>query len=145
MSRRQRERGNAIIEFGLAFPLLFVFLIGMFQLGYGFFLYNELQALVRNGARYAAQIDFDSTSAGSTFKSNVQNMVVYGAPSGGSTPMVPNLTTSSVSVTWLADGAGIPQTITVKISTYTFSALGTTFTLTNKPQATFIYLGQFLS
>ncbi len=134
-----------MVEFGLAFPLLFLLLIGMFQFGYGFFLYNELQASVRSATRYAAQFDFDSSTGGATFQSNVQNMLVYGTPSGGSTPVVPNLSTSAVSVTWVADGAGIPQTVTVKISSYTFSALGTSFTLTNKPQATFIFLGQFVS
>jgi Flp pilus assembly protein TadG len=143
--RGRRERGNTMIEFGMAFPLLFAFLIGMFQLGYGCFLYNQLQMVVRTGARYASIADFDSASSGASFRSNVANMVVYGNPSGGTRPLVTGLRTSLVSVTWQADGAGIPQTVTVKISSYSFSVLGKAYQLTNKPQATFIYLGQFLS
>jgi Flp pilus assembly protein TadG len=142
---RRFKRGNAIIEFGLAFPILFTFLIGTFQLGYCFFVYNELASLVRGAARYASVTDFDSGSSGSTFSSEVKNMVVYGNPAGGSAALVVGLTTSKVSVSWQADAAGIPQTVTVKISSFTFKLLGRTLQLTNKPQSTFIYLGQFLS
>jgi Flp pilus assembly protein TadG len=141
--KRRLRRGNVFIEFGLAFPLLFVFLSGSFELGYGFFLYDRLESMVRTGARYASVIDFDSAQGGSTFRTNVQNMVVYGTPSGGGSPLVLGLTTSKVNVTWQADAAGIPQTIKVAISNYQFRVLGATFLLTNKPFATFIYLGQF--
>ena len=138
---RRWKRGNAIIEFALVFPLLSTFLIGLFQLGYAFFLYNELQSAIRAGARYASAADFDQSQSGVTFKSNVQKMVVYGSPTGA-TALVPGLTTSGVSVTWQVDGTGFPQIITVKISSFPITVLGTTYQLTNKPQATFIYLGQ---
>ena len=143
--RRSRQRGNAIAEFGLSFPVLLVFLIGMFQLGYAFFLYNELQSVIRTAGRYASLADFDSAQAGATFTSNVKNVVVYGATTAGAKALVPGLTTGMVTVTWQADGAGIPQTITVKVSSFSFSVLGSSFQLTNKPQETFIYLGQFKS
>ena len=142
---RRNRRGNAIAEFGLAFPLLLVFLTGMFQLGYGFFLYNELQSAVRGGARYASVTDFQSDQSGAAFASQVKNMVVYGNPAGGTTPVVLGLTTGNVNVTWQADAAGIPQTVTVNISNYSFSVLGTAFRFINKPQSVFIYLGQFVA
>ncbi|HYM05158.1 MAG TPA: TadE family protein, partial [Terriglobales bacterium] len=128
-------------------PILFTFLIGTFQLGYCFFAYNELASLIRGGARYASTADFDSASSpvGSTFSDTVKNVVVYGNPAGGSPALLVGLTKAEVSVSWATDTAGIPQTITVKISSFTFSLLGRTFQLTNKPQSTFIYLGQFLS
>jgi Flp pilus assembly protein TadG len=137
--------GNAIIEFGVAFPMLFSLLLGTFQIGFTLHLYDQLQSTVRNGARYASVADFDSASGGSSFKSSVANMVVYGSAAGGVTPLVTGLRTTAVSVTWLADAAGIPQTVTVKISSYAFSVLGVSYRLTNKPQITFIYQGQFLS
>lgn len=142
---RRAQGGNAMIEFGLAFPVLFSLLIGTFQFGYEFHLYDQLQSAVRDGARYASTEDFDSASAGATFKSKVANMVVYGSPSGGTTPLVTGLRTTAISVSWQADAAGIPQTVTVKVTSYTFTVLGVTFVLTNKPQAIFIYQGQFLS
>ena len=138
------RRGNAIAEFGLAFPLLLAFLTGMFQLGYGFFLYNELQSAVRAGARFASVTDFQSDQGGTAFANQVKNMVVYGNPAGGTTPLAPGLTTGSVNVTWQTDAAGIPQTVTVNIFNYGFSVLGTSFRFTNKPQSVFIFLGQFV-
>ena len=142
---RRHQRGNAIVEFGLAYPLLFVFLSGMFQFGYAFFVYNQLQTVVRTGARYASTNDFDSASGGSTFRTQVQNIVVYGAPGGGATPLVKGLTPGAVNVTWTTDAAGIPQTVTINISSFSFYAVFRTFTVPNKPRATFIYLGQFIS
>src|SRR5712692_421921 len=142
---RRAEQGNSIIEFGLVFPLIFAFLTGTFQLGYGFFLYDQLQSVVRSGARYASTADFDSAQGGATFQSNVANVVVYGSPSGGTTPLVRGLATSAVSVTWQADAKGIPQTVTIKITSFNFTLLGVAYQLTNKPKSAFIYLGQFLS
>lgn len=142
---RRARRGNVLIEFGLAFPLLFLLLSGMYQFGYAFFIYNELQSVVRAGVRYGATADFDATSGGAAFRTQVQNVVVYGTTTAGSTPLVRGLATSKVSVTWNSDAAGIPQTITVAISNYSFYAVFGTITLPNKPRATFIYLGQYIS
>lgn len=69
--------------------------------------------------------------------------MVYGTTTAGTKSLVPRLSTGGVSVTWQADGAGIPQTITVKVSSFSLPVLGSTFQLTNKPQETFIFLGQF--
>lgn len=144
-SRPSRRRGNVILEFGLAFPLLFLLLSGMYQFGYAFFVYNQLQSAVRTGGRYAATTDFDGGQGGASFKSRIQKVVVYGVTSGGTTPVVNGLTTAKVSVTWLADSKGIPQTITVRISGFSFYAVFRTFSLSNKPKATFIYLGQYIT
>ncbi len=143
-SHRGRS-GNVLIEFGLAFPLLFVLLSGMYQFGYAFFIYNELQSAVRTGARFASTADFDAGNGGSGFRSKVQNVVVYGTPTAGTTPLVRGLTPSKVNVTWTTDGAGIPQTVTVAINNFSFYAVFRTVTLPNKPRATFIYLGQYIS
>lgn len=143
--RPRRRRGNVMIEFGLAFPLLFVFLSGMYQFGYAFFIYNELQSTVRTGARFASTLDFDAGNGGTNFRNQVKNVVVYGTPSAGAAPLVKGLTPSKVDVTWASDAAGIPQTITVSISNYSFYAVFRTFTIPNKPRATFIYLGQYMS
>jgi Flp pilus assembly protein TadG len=140
-----RRRGNVIVEFGLAFPLLFLLLSGLYQFGFAFFIYNQLQSVVRTGARYASRTDFEAAQGGSFFENRVKNVVVYGVPAGGSTPLVPGLTTSQVGVTWQADAAGIPQTVTIHISNFSFYAVFRTFTLSNKPRVTFIYLGQFIS
>ncbi len=117
----------------------------MYEFGYAFYIYNELQSVVRTGVRYAATADFDATAGGAAFRTQVKNIVVYGTTGSGSTPLVKGLATSQVSVTWNSDAAGIPQTVTVAVSNYSFYAVFGTITIPNKPRATFIYLGQYIS
>ena len=141
--RRRRQGGNALIEFALAFGFLFPVIAGTFQFGYAFFLYNELQNGVRQGARYAAFKTYDSsTSTPSTaFRDSVLNSVVYGNPAGGTTPIVPSLTTNNVNLT-VTYVNGVPGMMTVSIQNYTLDAFLRTFTI-NKPTASFNYVGVY--
>ncbi|MBI2685021.1 MAG: pilus assembly protein [Acidobacteria bacterium] len=142
-ARRRRQGGNALIEFALAFGFLFPAITGTFQFGYAFFVYNELQNAVREGARYAAFKTYDSASSTptTTFSNSVKNAVVYGSPTGGQTPIVPSLTTENVSFT-VTFTNGVPKTMTVSIQNYTLDAFLRTFTL-NKPSASFAYVGVY--
>jgi hypothetical protein len=118
--RRRHSGGNALIEFALA-----------------------LQMAVREGARYAAFKTYDSGSStpSSAFSTSVKNAVVYGNPAGGTTPIVPNLTTANVNltVTWTN---GIPTQMIVSIQNYTIDAFLKTFAI-NKPSASFNYVGVY--
>lgn len=141
--RRNRQGGNALIEFAIAFGFLFPLLTGTFQFGYAFFLYNELQNAVRQGARYAAFKTYDSASStpSTTFSNSVKNVVVYGNPAGGAVPIVPSLTTANVNlqVTYVS---GVPGMMTVSIQNYTLDAFLRTFSI-NKPSASFSYVGVY--
>lgn len=141
--RRKRQRGNALVEFALAFSFLFPAITGTFQFGYAFFVYNELQNAVRAGARHAAFKGYDSgtTTPSEAFSTAVKNTVVYGNPGGGATPIVPNLSTDNVSLTVTFVGTA-PARMTVAIRNYTISAFLTSFTI-NKPSATFNYIGVY--
>ena len=142
-AKRRRQGGNALIEFALAFGFLFPTVAGTFQFGYAFFMYNELQNAVRQGARYAAFKTYDSSSStpSATFDHDVRNAVVYGTPAGGTPPVVPNLTTDNVllTVNWVN---GVPGSMTVSIQNYTIDAYLKTFTI-NRPSATFSYVGVY--
>jgi Flp pilus assembly protein TadG len=140
-TRVRRQRGSAVLEFALSFALLWAVFSGVFQFGYSMYVYNSLANAVSQGARYAARVDFDSPSH--AFAGPVKNMVVYGSPTGGGTPLAPGLATSQVSVTWTTDAAGVPQTITVGINTYTLNAIFQNFTFTNKPRVTVQFLGSY--
>ena len=142
-SRRRRQRGNALIEFALAFGFLFPLLTGTFQFGYAFFVYNELQNAVRQGARYAAFKTYDSSSAtpSTAFSNSVKNSVVYGNPAGGSIPVAKSLTTSNVNLT-VTFANGVPDIMTVSIQNYTLDAFLRTFTL-HRPSASFSYVGVY--
>ena len=141
--RRKRQGGNALIVFALAFGFLFPVLTGTFQFGYAFFVYNELQNAVRQGARYAAYKTYDSSSAtpSTTFANSVKNAVVYGNPAGGTTPIVPSLTTANVNLQ-VTFTSGVPEMMTVSIQNYTLDAFLRTFSI-SKPAASFSYVGVY--
>ena len=142
-AKRRRQGGNAILEFAIAFGFLFPAVTGTFQFGYAFFMYNELQNAVREGARYAGFKTYDSSSStpSTTFASDVKNAVVYGNPAGGTVPVVRNLTTDNVllTVNWVN---GVPGSMTVSIQNYTIDAFLKTFTI-SKPSATFSFVGVY--
>ena len=142
--RRKRQRGSTIVEFGLAFPILFPLMAGTFQFGYSFYIYNGLQTAVRSAARYAAQRTYDSTSAtpSTAYSTAVKNMVVYGSPAAGTTATVPGLTTSHVQVN-MTFASGVPSSVAVNVTGYTIHAVLGTYTLTGKPAVTFPYIGRW--
>ena len=61
-SRRTR-RGSALIELTLSLSFLTALFLGVWQYGYGFYVYAELEQSVRDGARYAAARTYDSATS----------------------------------------------------------------------------------
>jgi len=142
---RKRESGSAMIEFALGATMLIYVFTGTFQWGYTFFVYNNVQTAVNNGAKYAALKAYDlSTATPSTcFKTAVQNMVAYGDPTGNTTNSVaPGLTPAKVTLT-VTFANNIPSQMTVGISTYTINAVVGSTTVNNKPQMTYPYIGRY--
>ena len=78
------------------------------------------------------------------FQNAVKNAVVYGSSAGGTTAVVPNLTTDNVNVAVAFDASGIPTDVTVSITGYTVNALFGNFTF-NKPVLKMLYLGPYCS
>lgn len=144
MRRARADRGTAILEFALGFTLLWAMLAGVFQFGYPLYIYDALNSAVADGAAFASRADFDASST-STFTTQVKNMVVFGTPAGGGQALVTRLTPANVSVAWTLDGAGVPQTVTVRIVNYPVYAVFKSFTLANKPACTVRFAGRFLT
>ena len=142
--RTQRRRGNALIEFALAFSLAFLLMAGTFQFGYAFFVYNQLQNAVRSGARYAALRSYDSSTAtpSAAFLTAVQNMTVYGAPEGGSKPVVSGLSPDAVGVQ-VTFSDGVPSVMRVAVNSFETSVVVATMRWTGKPASSFRYQGRF--
>ncbi|HUS05826.1 MAG TPA: TadE/TadG family type IV pilus assembly protein [Bryobacteraceae bacterium] len=138
------ERGNIMLEFALSCLVLIPLFTGTFQFGYAFFRYNKLQSAVREGARYAALRTYDSSSAtpSTAFSTAVANMVVYGSPAGGTTPVMRGLSTSDVHLT-VDMGTGTPNTMTVWIGAIDVDVVFTTLHWSGKPSAAFRYMGRF--
>ncbi|HET8550573.1 MAG TPA: TadE family protein [Bryobacteraceae bacterium] len=157
MRRSERDsnrRGNALVEFAIAFTFISVLFTGVFQFGYTFYLYNNLLTNIRAGARYAAQKSYtpgpgttvSNPVPQSAYVAAVKNMVVYGTPNptDASRPVVPDLTTANVEVVPSVDSNGIPQSITVRISRanpFTINAVVASKRLVGKPSVTFQYTG----
>src|SRR5690242_8477505 len=97
--RRLRNRkGSVMVEFAIGAGVLLSAFTGTFQFGYTFLQYNNLENAVARAARYASLVPYDSasTTPSTAFRTAVQNMVLYGTPTAGSTPVLPNLATSNV-------------------------------------------------
>ena len=140
---RRRRTGSVLVEFTLSATFLIALFLGVWQFGYGFFIYNELEESVRAGARYASLGTYNSANGTPTasFLSSVQNVVVYGNPAGGTTPVAPGLTTANVSLT--VTFTSVPTTMTVAITNYSVPTYFGNQTLSGKPTTSFPFVGVF--
>lgn len=143
-TRRRRQSGNAMVEFAVAAGLLIPCFVGVFEFGYGFYVYNRLTAAVRGGARYASLLKYDSatTNPSHTYSTAVQNMVVYGSPAGGTDAVVPGLTADQVVIT-MAFANEVPDVVTVAIRSFSLNTVFATLNWGDKPAASFRYEGNF--
>ena len=96
-SRNKRERGNALLEFALGWSLLWALFAGIYQFGYSFYVYNTVMTSVANAAQLGSKMTYDTANP-SQFTTALQNMVVYGNTTAGTSPIVPGLATSNVGV-----------------------------------------------
>lgn len=144
MRRRWRTRGNAMVEFALAVSLLLPMLFGTFEFGYAFYTYNRLVAAVREGARYASLTTYDSSTStpSSAYLTAVRNAAVYGNPSGGATPVVSGLAADKIGVSVTMD-KGVPDMITVSVTSFTIDTFVKVLNLANKPSAAFRFEGRY--
>ncbi len=142
-ARKRTQRGNAVLEFALGFSVLWALFAGLYQFGYSFYVYNRLQTAVADAAELGAKMTYDTGNA-SAYTTALQNMVVYGDETAGTTPVVPGLTTSNVNVAVSLDAQSMPRDITVSITGYTISAIFSSFTPTNKPRVATKYYGTII-
>ncbi|MBI4909006.1 MAG: pilus assembly protein [Acidobacteria bacterium] len=136
------NKGNTILEFALGSVVMVAAFLGAFQYGYIFYRYNTIENAVNAGSRYAAMRPYDSTTStpSTGFSTAVKNMVVYGNPAGGTTPIAPGLSTANVAVTPVFT-SGVPTSMKVYITGYTIDAGYASQKLTGKPVATYGYIG----
>lgn len=73
--RNRRSHGQAVVEFAVAAPLLFLMLWGMIDFGRAYFQYISLVNAVRDGARYAAANFIANSAAASAPKNTIQGRI----------------------------------------------------------------------
>ena len=142
---RRRISGSVLVEFTLSATFLIALFLGVWQFGYGFYIYNELEEAVRAGARYASLGTYNSADSTPTaaFQTAVQNVVVYGnpAPAAGAAPVAPGLTAANVSLT--VTFTSVPTAMTVSITGYSLPTYFGNQTLNGKPTTAFPFVGVF--
>lgn len=122
---RANERGSTLVEFAIGVTVFVTAMFAVLEFGRALWVHNALTDAARRGARYA-------TMHSSTDPDSVKNVVVYGNPAGTGNPMLNDLTTANVDVTY--DNFGLNDgTVSVKISNYQFHfvvpIIGTTITM----------------
>jgi Flp pilus assembly protein TadG len=111
-NKRKQERGSTLVEFAIGATVFLLVVFAVLEFGRALWVHNALADAARRGARYAVIHPAADSAA-------VKNVVVFGDPAGGSTPIVNNLTTSQVNVNY--SGFGLNEgTATVSISNYQF-------------------------
>jgi len=125
------ERGVSTIEFAVVSGFFLMMIVAIVAGGHFYWTHNALVEATRRGARYAAnQCRPGAAGCNSTNTiSNIQNVVVYGSPTGGTQPFIPNLTATNVTVSYSVrpdspdtEAFGVAQgTVSVKIQGYSYS------------------------
>lgn len=118
---KNKQSGVAIVEFALVLPLLLILTLITTEYGRALYQYNTLAKSVRDAARYLS-----TQNPGDATKYPIaKNLVVYGNPAGSGTPLAIGLTTALVpDPAWQqAGGAPVINTVTVKVTGYTFMPL----------------------
>ena len=113
-SIKSSERGSTLLEFAIGATVFLSVMFAVLEFGRALWVHNALTDAARRGARYAvihAATDADS----------VKNVVVYGDPNpaNGTQPVVNNLTTDNVIVTYSNFGLET-GTVSVSITNYQF-------------------------
>ncbi|HEY3028506.1 MAG TPA: TadE family protein [Pyrinomonadaceae bacterium] len=89
----KRERGATLVEFAIGATVFLTAMFAVIEFGRALWVHNALTDAARRGARYAVLNPSSSEGA-------VKNVVVFGDPAGGSQPLVENLTTDNVNVSY---------------------------------------------
>ena len=125
IKNRKNERGSTLVEFSIGITVFVTAMFGVLEFGRLLWVHNALTDAARRGARYAVMHSASDESA-------VKNIVVFGDAAGTGQPMVNNLTTANVVVTYNSFGLN-DGTVSVSITNYQFQfvvpIVGTTITL----------------
>ncbi|MCM3900321.1 MAG: pilus assembly protein [Pyrinomonadaceae bacterium] len=115
------ERGTATVEFALTAAFFLMMIMAIVSGGHLFFTHNAMVESTRRGARYAANQAKPATPCNDPATVPVKNMVLYGTPTAGTTPLVNNLTASNVTVCYSQDYGVAQGTVSVKIQNYSYT------------------------
>jgi len=133
-TKNHSERGTAIVEFAITAAFFLMMIMAIISGGHLFFTHNAMVESTRRGARYAAnqcKPNLAGCPNSDTTLDRVKNVVFYGTPAAGTSPLVNNLTPSNVTVEYSVNTAPAGQpptdfgvargTVSVKIVNYSYT------------------------
>ena len=114
---KKSEAGKTLLEFAIMGTVFLSVMFGVIEFGRLYWTHSALRDAARRGVRYAAVRKNDAAGMQA-----VKNMVVYGDPAGGTTPLVNGLSTSNVDIEYVNyNGVQLSARATVKITNYQFN------------------------
>ena len=126
-SSKEKQRGATLLEFAIGSTVFLISMFAVLEFGRALWVHNALADGARRGARYATVHSIGDVA-------QIKNVVVYGDPAGGSTPIVNNLTVDNVNVSYSTFGLN-GGTVQVSITNYQFQfvmpLVGTTISMPN--------------
>jgi Flp pilus assembly protein TadG len=118
--RRERLRGQALVEFALVVPVFMLILGGVIQFGIWFWDQNTLNQIVRDAGRYAATVMDCSSTSNAAIVTKTQELqaqtpfagtfgtVTVTLPAAGSSPTCPPTTNADVVWVTIKADATVP-------------------------------------
>jgi Flp pilus assembly protein TadG len=130
MTRRRKmrkgERGSTLLEFAIGATVFFTVMFGVIEFGRALWTHNALADAARRAARYAVSQPASNPAGTNVTGQNVgpsltaiRNVAIYGDPAGGTQPLIPNLGSANVNVSYSNFGLG-DGTVSVTITGYQF-------------------------
>src|SRR6201988_4051181 len=111
-SFHKEQKGATLVEFAIGATVFLTAMFAVLEFGRALWVHNALADAARRGARYAAEHQVSDAD-------KVKNVVVYGDPAGGTTPVVDNLSISNVAVNYSSFGLN-GGTVSVSVTNYQF-------------------------
>lgn len=111
-TNKNKERGASLVEFSIAATVFLTVMFGVVEFGRALWTHNALADAARRGARYAV-INAEAK------QDDVKKIVVYGSLDADAKPILDNLTTDNVDVTYQGFGMDV-GTVQVTIKEYDF-------------------------
>jgi Flp pilus assembly protein TadG len=114
------RRGMSIVECALVYPLAILLLMGTIVIGLGVFRFQQLEALAREGARYASVHGPSYASATGNAQASTSSVQTYVQ---GLAVSLSGLTCTEVQYTYASTTPSLPCTVTVGLN-YTWTPGG---------------------
>jgi Flp pilus assembly protein TadG len=131
---KRKQSGIATVEFAITASFFFMMTVAVVAGGHFFWTHNALVEATRRGARYGAnqcpdRAAFAACANRATTIDRVKNVVLYDSSTALTSPFVPGLATTNVTVTYSNDFGVAIGTVSVKIEGYQYNFMGLNLTM----------------